>query len=416
MVSVPADELPPPISRGTPAFRRMILALVAAGFSTFALLYCVQPLLPVFAQEFHRSAAQASLSVSAATGVLAGALLFWGTVADRVERRRMMFASVVAAGLLTLVVALAPSWPLLLLARGLTGLALSGVPAVALTYIGEEVDADSIGLAVGLHIGGNVFGGMAGRLVTGVLADHFGWRTAVAVLGVMGLVSAGLLRLLLPASRRFRPQIRSFVAAMAGLARPFGDAGLPWLFLESFLCMGAFVTVYNYIGFRLLAAPYHLSQTAVGFIFALYLLGVVSSPLVGDIAGRLGRRKVFWVVVLAMAVGAGLTAARPLWLVIAGVALFTFAFFGAHSTASSWVGRRAGASRAQASSMFLFFYYLGASVIGYLGGVAWGGHGWTGVVVLLEGCLGVALAVAVGLIFLRPLPGNLPVGAHKTGS
>ena len=408
--------LPPPIARGTPAFTRMILALVAAGFSTFALLYCVQPLLPIFAGSFHRSAAEVSLSVSVATGALGGALLFSGVVAERVERRRMMLISVVAASILTLVVAAAPSWPLLLVARALTGLALSGVPAVALTYVGEEVDGHSVGLAVGLHIGGNVFGGMTGRLVTGVLADHFGWRAAVAVLGLLGLVSALLLRLYLPQSRRFRPGRPTLAGALSNLVKPFRDPGLPWLFLESFLCMGVFVTVYNYIGFRLLGPPYNLSQTAVGFIFTLYLIGIFSSAWVGDVAGKLGRRKVYWAVVAAMGIGVALTAARPLAMVIAGMALLTFAFFGAHSTASSWVGRRAGPIRAQATSMFLFFYYLGGSIVGYLGGVAWGGQGWAGVVVLLEGCLVVALGVAIGLAFLRPLPGNEPRGAQRIGA
>ena len=411
-----SDALPPPITRGTPAFRRMILALVAAGFSTFALLYCVQPLLPLFTLGFDRSPAEASLAVSVATGALGGALLFSGLVAERVERRRMMLISVVAAALLTLVAAIAPSWPLLLLARALTGLALSGVPAVALTYVGEEVDADSVGLAVGLHIGGNVFGGMTGRLLTGVLADHFGWRVAVGVLGLLGLGSSLLLRLFLPASRRFRAGRPTLGGAIRNLARPFRDPGLRWLFLESFLCMGAFVTVYNYIGFRLLGPPYNLSQTAIGFIFTLYLLGIVSSAWVGDIAGRLGRRKVYWAVVAAMALGVALTAAKPLPLVVAGVAVLTFAFFGAHSTASSWVGRRAGPIRAQASSMFLFFYYMGGSVIGYLGGIAWGHQGWPGVVALLEGCLGLAVAVAVGLAFLQPLPGNEPAGAQRLSS
>lgn len=37
------------------------------------------------------------------------------------------------------------------------------------------------------------------------------------------------------------------------------DAGLPWLFLEAFLLMGAFVTMFNYIGYRLLADPYDLN-------------------------------------------------------------------------------------------------------------------------------------------------------------
>lgn len=409
------DTVPAGIRRGTPEFRRMIVALMAGGFATFALLYCAQPLLPIFTATFGETAASASLAVSLATGALAGSLLFTGVIADRMDRRRMMVFALVAAALLTLVVSISPNWPLLLAARALTGIALSGVPAVALTYVGEEVDVASVGLAVGLHIGGNVFGGMAGRLITGVMADHFGWRVAVAAIGVMGLVCASLLWLTLPASRRFTPRHRAFAAALGGLVRPWRDKGLPWLFLESFLCMGSFVAIYNYIGFRLLAPPYSLSQTVVGLIFTCYLLGIVSSAWVGDLAGRLGRRKVYWAPIAAMAVGVALTGARPLALVILGVALLTFAFFGAHSTASSWVGRRAPGMRAEASSLFLFFYYLGASVVGTLSGFAWGHFGWSGVVALLEGLLGLALAVAIGLVFLKPLPGNEPA-AQEVGN
>jgi YNFM family putative membrane transporter len=409
------DTVPAGIRRGTPEFRRVIVALMAGGFSTFALLYCAQPLLPEFARDFGQTAASASLAVSLATGTLAGSLLFTGVIADRIDRRRMMVASLVAAAILTLLVSIAPSWHLLLLARALTGIALSGVPAVALTYVGEEVDVASVGLAVGLHIGGNVFGGMGGRLITGVLADHFGWRAAVGAIGVVGLVCSGLLWLVLPASRRFTPRSRSFASALGGLVRPWRDRGLPWLFLESFLCMGSFVAIYNYIGFRLLAPPYGLSQTVVGLIFTCYLLGIVSSAWVGDLAGRLGRRKVYWAPIAAMAAGVALTGFKPLPLVILGVAVLTFAFFGAHSTASSWVGRRSPGMRAEASSLFLFFYYLGGSVVGTLSGFAWGHFGWSGVVALLEGLLGLAAAVAIGLAFLKPLPGN-ETGAQKSGS
>lgn len=410
-----SEPVPVGIVRGTPAFRRMNLALMAGGFSTFALLYCVQPILPQFARDFGQDAASSSLALSMATGALAGALLFTGVIADRVDRRRMMVFSLVAAALSTLAASVAPSWPLLLAARTLTGLALSGVPAVALTYVGEEVDAGSIGLAVGLHIGGNVVGGMTGRLSSGVLADHFGWRAAIALVGALGLVSAAILWLTLPPSRRFRPRRRSLAGALAGLAAPFRDPGLPWLFLAGFLCMGSFVAIYNYIGFRLLGPPYGLSQTVVGLIFAFYLLGVVSSAWVGELGGRLGRRRVFWAPIALMFVAVALTAARPLGLVVLGVAVLTFGFFGAHSTAASWVGRRAGERRAEAASLFLFFYYLGASVVGTVAGYAFGRFGWNGVVVLIEALLAGALAVAARLVFLPPLPGN-ELAAQKTGS
>ncbi|UUZ55657.1 hypothetical protein LP419_08880 [Massilia sp. H-1] len=50
-----------------------------------------------------------------------------------------------------------------------------------------------------------------------------------------------------------------------------------WLFLLGFLLMGAFVSLYNYIGFRLLGAPFGISQSAVGLLSVLYLIGMFSA-------------------------------------------------------------------------------------------------------------------------------------------
>ena len=411
MVSVTTEDLPPPVGRADPAFRRILLALFALGFSTFSILYCVQPVLPVFSQVFHRSPAEASLCLSAATLVLGFAVLFAGVFADRAARRTVMTVSLTLASVLTFAVAFAPNWPSLLVARALTGLALSGAPAIAITYVAEEVDAASVGLAVGLNIAGNTVGGVAGRLFMGLLVDHMGWRAAVAIVAVTGLISAAVLALSLPHSRRFRPVKRPLAGALAGLFRPLADRGLPWLFIEAFLFMGSMVAVYNYIGFRLLAAPYSLSQTKVGLIFSLYLLGVVTSTVVGDLAGKLGRRKVFWAPVLLMGAGIALTTLHPLVLVVAGVAVLTVGFFGAYSVSASWVGRRGGEARAQATSLYLFAYYMGSSVVGSLSGLAWSAFGWNGVATVVGVLLAVAFAVSVGLAFLEPLPGNQPAAA-----
>jgi YNFM family putative membrane transporter len=176
------------------------------------------------------------------------------------------------------------------------------------------------------------------------------------------------------------------------------------LFLEGFCLMGAFVSVYNYIGFRLVAPPYSLSHAAVGSIFAVYLVGTVSSAWVGNLAGRLGRRNVFWCVVALMLAGLSITLLHPLVLVIIGLAVFTFGFFGGHSVLSSWVGLRARHSKAQATSLYLFFYYVGSSVVGTAGGLFWKWYGWLGVVGFLGVLLSLALAVGLRLTRLQPLP------------
>lgn len=156
--------------------------------------------------------------------------------------------------------------------------------------------------------------------------------------------------------------------------------------------MGSFVTVFNYIGFRLVLAPYGLSHAQVGLVFAVYLVGTVSSPWVGH---HMGQRHVFSGVVALMLLGLLTTLFKPLAAIILGLCLFTFGFFGAHSVLSSWVGMRASHSKAQASSLYLFFYYLGSSVAGTAGGFFWKAHGWEGVVEFLAALLIIALLVAL---------------------
>ena len=184
----------------------------------------------------------------------------------------------------------------------------------------------------------------------------------------------------------------------------FRDRGLPWLFAEGFVLLGTLVTVYNYIGYRLMAPPYAMSQARVGMIFSVYLVGVVSSSWMGHLAGRIGRRKVLWSMLLLVLVGLGLTIFSSLWLIIGGIIVITFGFFGGHSIASSWVGRRAGGAKAHAASIYLFVSYMGSSVAGAAGGVFYTGSGWRGVAAFVAALLGFGLMVAWRLYYLPPLP------------
>lgn len=391
------------IRHGTPAFRRVNLALFMAGFATFGLLYCVQPLMPEFSRDYGISAASSALSLSVSTGVLAFAMLVMGGVSDALGRKSVMVVSLLSSALLVLASTQVHSWHALLALRVLLGLTLSGVPAVAMTYLTEEVHADSIGLGMGLYISGNAIGGMGGRLITGISADYFGWRIGMGSVAAIGLVSALLFWRSVPQSRNFVAQplhLRSLLGRFAAL---FRDAALPWLFAEGFLLLGAFVTIYNYLGYRLLAPPYSLSQTAVGLVFSIYLIGTFSSAWMGHLAGRLGRRKVLWTAFGLMLAGVALTAATALPLVLIGVVALTFGFFGGHSIASSWVGRRAGEAKAQGASMYLFSYYAGSSIAGASGGLFYAAHGWNGVVAFVGVLVLLGLLIAWKLYRVPPL-------------
>lgn len=391
------------IRRGTPEFRRANVALFLSAFCVFASLYSVQPLLPIFAESFGIGPAASSLALSSTTATLAIALLLASWVADRVGRRTLMVWAILVTAALGLLLPLAPDWWSLVAVRTVMGLSLSGLPAVAMVYLAEEIDPDALGATMGLYIGGTAFGGMAGRLASGVLADALGWRWALGALGLAIALAAVAVVVLLPPARNAMRHRMGARALARLIALQFTDRGLPWLFAAAFLLMGSFVTLYNYAGFRLALPPHDLSHAAIATIFVVYLLGSISSAWAGGLSQRLGRRKVFWATVLAMATGIGMTAFSSTPVIIAGLAVTTIGYFAAHGIASAWVARRARQGRAQASALYLFAYYLGSSVLGTLGGVAWSGWGWPGVLLVSGGAVVLAMGVALRLAWLPPL-------------
>jgi YNFM family putative membrane transporter len=403
------------IEKGTPVFRRIMLAMFSAGFATFALLYCVQPLLPILSREFGIDAARASLVLSVATALLAAGLIFTGPLSDAIGRKPVMLAGMFGAALCTLGVAVMPNWHAMLVLRALVGLCLSGVVAVAMTYLSEEIDPKVLGFAMGLYIAGNAIGGMLGRLVVGVIVDFVSWRWALGVLGGLALLAALVFWRNVPPSRHFRPTPLRPATLLDGFRLHLRDAALPWLFLEGFLLLGSFVTLFNYISYRLLAEPYRLSQAIVGSVSAVYLAGIYSSTSVGALADRLGRRRVLWAAIAVMLAGVLITLAEPLWFVLIGMLVFTAGFFGSHSVASSWIGRRARRARGQASSLYLLCYYVGSSVAGTAGGLFWHRWGWGGVTLFIAGLLWTALLVAVRLAHVPPLEATAMPGAAVAG-
>ena len=254
---------------------------------------------------------------------------------------------------------------------------------------------------MGLYISGNSIGGMSGRLVTGVLTDFFSWRVSLGVIGLFALAAACMFWRILPASRHFRASSLRPRTLLINFKLHWHDKGLPLLFAEGFLLMGSFVTLFNYIGYRLLADPYHLSQAIVGLLSVVYLTGSYSSPKAGALTSRFGRGPVLLASIVIMLIGILITALPQVPAIFIGMMLFTAGFFAAHSVASSWIGRRARRAKGQASSLYLFCYYVGSSVAGTLGGVFWHSFGWHGVAAFISLMLLLALLV---VHYLKRLP------------
>ena len=398
----------PPVSphwmghaKGTPEYRRLLAALFFAGVATFAQLYSPQAVLPQIAEQLGIGAADAALTVSLATVGLAISVIPWSVIADRVGRVRAMTGSIAAATTLGLLVPLAPSYPLLLGGRFLEGLALGGVPAVAIAYLTEEIDRRHAARAAGIYVAGTTVGGLLGRLIAGPVAEALNWRMGVFAVAVLCAFAAMGFATLAPRSRGFvpvstgeNPDGRLAHRLLTNLRSPRQLV----LFAQAFLLMGGFVALYNFLGFRLAAAPFNVPHHLVSLVFLAYLAGTWASSRAGAQASRFGRKPILLVSIAVMAAGVAMTLSSSLWVVLGGLVFTTIGFFGAHAIASGWTGAEAGAGKAQASSLYNLAYYGGSSVFGWFGGVAFDAHGWpavAGTVLILTLAAGVIAAVTL---------------------
>jgi predicted MFS family arabinose efflux permease len=385
-------------ARGSSGYRRLIAALACAGVATFAQLYSPQALLPRMSAELGIDPARAALTVSLATLGLAVAVLPWSFVADRIGRVGTMRWGILAATALGLAGPLAPTFEALLALRFLEGVALGSVPAIAIAYLSEEVTRTHAAVAAGTYIAGTTVGGLAGRLIAGPLADVAGWRLAVIAVSAVGAVAAVAFIVLAPRARGFSPAPRTpgGVSAAARsvlgkLAAQLRSARLLMLYAQAFLLMGSFVAVYNYLGFRLEAAPFWLPASLASLAFLAYLSGTFSSGFAARLSLRYGRRAVMVASTAAMAVGAVVLVSESLPAVIGGLLVFTAGFFAAHGIASGWTGALAPSGKAQAASLYNLGYYGGSSVLGWAGGLVFHAWGWTA---LVAGVAAIALATA----------------------
>ncbi|AWW37950.1 MFS transporter [Streptomyces cadmiisoli] len=376
---------------GGPGYRRMSLALFLAGVATFALLYSTQALLPLISGDFGVTASEASWTVAASTGGLALFVLPMSALSERYGRRTVMTASLALAVAIALLIPFAPSLGALVALRAVQGAALAGLPASAAAYLAEEVRPRALITAIGLFVAGNSIGGMSGRVLTGWVAQEWGWRIAVGALGLVAVACAVAFRLLLPAPKHFVPGSPRPRVLARTVRDHLADPLLRRLYAIGALFMTVFGGVYTVIGYRLTEEPFSLPQGIVGSIFLVYLVGTVSASTAGRLVGRLGRRGALYLAGGTTASGLLLSTADSLAPVLVGLVLITAGFFAGHAVASAAVSKTATRGRAQAAALYQSAYYIGSSVGSTVGAVAFHAGGWAGTV-------GVGLLAVLGVV------------------
>lgn len=381
----------PKAEMGSVRFKRIRNCIFLSGLSVFAQLYLFQPVLSDLCRDFQIDPATSSLAVSFSTLGMAAGLFIWAFKADTLGRAKLMSFSLIASAILTLLSSLAWNFPMVLALSLLKGMALSGVSAVALAYLNEEVSPAVLGTAISLYLSGNTIGGMSGRVCGALIAGWSSWHITALCLGLSALAIGIVFARRFPASLHFHPQhtdVRIKLRRMGSFLTHFAFLGL---FLTAALILGAFVSVYNYISFVLEAEPFNLPHYIVAMIFLMYITGVAGSMCIGWLSDRHDAALLLKISLLLMLAGVLLLLVMKLWALIAGLGIVTFAFSGANAMSSRIVSIRAHRAKSSATCLYWLFYYVGSSIIGASSGLVLTSHGWNSFVLAIAGIVLIAL-------------------------
>lgn len=369
------------IELGSKAHIHASAGVLIGSTITFAIMYSPQPLISLYSSQYHIHPETASLSISLTTIALAFSLLFVSMLSSAWNRKRVMSLSLLITACLSIASAFVQSFSLFLVLRFFEGISIACFPSIAMAYLNEEFSPKDIGRVMGYYVAGTAVGGLTGRIIVGVLTDLTNWHISFMIQGLVSLLGSVWFLIYLPESRNFTKVKISVNQLALNMKRSLFNKRLVSMYVTGFLLMGAYITVLDYIGYPLTRAPYNLSQTVFGFLFAVNILGVWSSIFFGKLADYHSRKLMLGLAISIMIIGALLTLNGYLIIKIIGVAGVALGFMAGHSVASSWTGLLAPKdSKSQASSFYLLFYYSGSSLFGWSGGMVLNRFGWKGIV------------------------------------
>lgn len=376
----------------------LIITVLITGALAFIQVYSIQSILPVLMQEYHASAAAVGSTVGATIFAVSIMSPFMGMISDALGRKRFIVGSILFIAVPTILLAFSHSIEMLWWLRFAQGLAVPGITVVLLAYIGEEFSGAERVKLMTFFVSGTVLGGFLGRFILGYLTEFMSWRHGFMVMGMVSLLGAFMVWYNLPKSAKFvaKPQIHT---AMITLWHHLHNRHILAACALGFCVLFSLVGCFTYINLYLDRPPYNLSSAQLADIFAVYLIGMIITPLSARLIVRFGTN---FTVLLAMSmsiIGMLMTLLHPLWLIVLALAFMSSGIFITQSATISYISSNVSEGRSLASGLYYMIYYAGGFTGSWLCGHAFEEGGWFMTTITLVTVQ--LLAVIIGGVLMR---------------
>ncbi len=363
------------------------------GMFAFLQVYSVQAILPVLMMDLSATEVKAGMTVGATVMAIAIMSPFLGMLSDAIGRKRIIVGSLLFLAIPTAMIAQSPSIEWMWLWRFMQGLSVPGITVVTIAYIGEEFEGRSVTDLMSFYVSGTVFGGFMGRFLLGHLHELLGWRHGYYVMAAMTLIGTIWVSKALPTSRSFEPN-PNFRSAIQTLGKHLVNRYVVTACLLGACVLFSLVGCFTFINLHLAKSPYELTTGQLANIFAVYLIGVLITPLSTTLLRRFGSARTVRVAVFTSMVGVLITLFTPIWGIIIGLTIMSSGVFITQAATISYIAINVKKGRSLASGLYYMFYYTGGTIGAWLCGIAYANGQWPLTVWLLLFIQVLALLVA----------------------
>ena len=372
------------------------------GMFAFLQVYSIQSILPVLMTDFKASEVQVGMAVGATVMAVALMSPFLGMLSDALGRKSMIVGALLFLAIPTGLIALSNSVETLTIWRFLQGLSVPGITVVTIAYLGEEFKGSAVDELMAYYVSGSVLGGFLGRFILGHLHEWVGWRTGYYFMAALTVFGALWVAKTLPASNNFVPSPK-FRTALGTLSRHLTNRYVVSASLLGFCVLFSLVGCFTFINLHLANDPYHLTTGQLANIFAVYLIGVIITPLSTKLIQRFGSARTIIVAVLISMLGVLITLSSPLWLIIIGLTVMSSGVFITQSATIGYIATNVSEGRSLASGLYYMGYYAGGTAGAWACGLAYAYGEWSATVTLLVVVQIIALLIAAFGMIKTPM-------------
>ena len=373
-----------------------------AGFLTFFNLYTPQAFLRTLAHDLDVPPLQIGWAVTVSLLAVAVIAPVAGALSDRFGRKRFIVGASYGLILPTVMVALSATLPELLFWRTVQGLMLPFIFTITVAYVSDECPGAQAIKTSGMYAAGTIFGGFLGRFLGGIIADIADWRMAFLTMAALTVGLASFVLYAMPREMKFRPVLGGVEANLRAYREHLRNKRLIATCVIGFGMLFSMVACFTFVNFYLADAPFELSPTQVGSVFAVYLLGMVSAPLATRVAVKIGRVPALMVALGISTLGFLATTVPILAVVVAGLAFSTAGLLVTQALSLGFIGAIVPRARSSAVGLYVTVFYTGGALGGVLPGPLWREFGWIGVLGLLWAILAIMAITALRYWRLPP--------------